>query len=116
MQQSRRWRSGHGPWPHAGNGAGWIIFGGTVAMLLMFAASGVMLPITNVTYCTAGFDTCITRSRSQPWHVLETPCPAGQSLRFVRPVVFVGVSRCHSIRVSAFSAPLSVCPAACAKE
>ena len=74
-------------------------------MVLMFAVSGVMLPMTNVPYCTAGFGMCITHSRNQPWHVLEMPCPAGQSLRFVRPVVFVGVSRCHSIRVSGFRHP-----------
>src|SRR5262245_3227474 len=93
---------------------GWIVFGGSLFVALGFAGSAVMFPITNVTYCTAGFDTCITHSRSQPWHVVETPCPAGQSPRFVEPVVF-GVSRCHSIMASGFPTPLNVCPTACAK-
>ena len=115
MQPSRGWRGRHGPWPNARNSAGWIIFAGTVAMVLLFAVSAVMLPMTNVTLCTAGFETCITHSRSQPWHVEDTPCPTDQSEGFVRPVVFVRISRCHSIRVSGFSTPLDVCPAACAK-
>lgn len=94
---------------------GWIVFGGTVAMVILFGVSAVMFPQGGVTYCTAGFETCITSSRGSSWHVVKPPCPAGQSLRFTRPVVFVGVSRCHAILVPGFSAPLDVCPAACAK-
>jgi hypothetical protein len=100
-----------GPLDHKG----WIIFGGTVATVVVFGVgvSGVMFPQTGVTYCTAGLETCITQSRSSPWRVLEKPCPAGQSLRFTRPAVFVWASRCHSIVVPGYSAPLDVCPAAC---
>jgi hypothetical protein len=96
---------------------GWMIFGGTVALVIVFGVgvSGVMSPLAGVTYCTAGFETCVTHGRSSPWHVLEKPCPVGQSLRFTRPAVFVGVSRCHSIAVPDFSSRLEVCPAACAK-
>ena len=94
---------------------GWIVFGGTYAMVILLGVSGVMLPQTEKLYCTADLGTCIMSGRSRPWHVLERPCPAGQSPRFVRPVVFVGVSRCHWIPVSGFSTPLSVCPAACRK-
>jgi hypothetical protein len=94
---------------------GWIIFGGMVCMPLLIAVSTVLLPMANVTYCTTGFETCIASNRGQAWHVVDTPCPGGQSLQFVQPVLFVGVSRCHSITVSGFSAPLNVCPTACAK-
>ena len=94
---------------------GWIIFGGTVALVVAFGLMPVVFPMTGVTYCTAAFEICIAQSRSSPWRVVETPCPAGHSLQFVRPVVLVGVSRCHSIAVQGFSAPLDVCPAACAK-
>jgi hypothetical protein len=88
---------------------GWILFGGTVAMVVIFGASLVIFPQTGVvTYCTAGFETCITNSRSSPWRVLDKPCPAGQSLRFTRPAVFVEVSRCYSLAVQGFSAPLTV--------
>jgi len=91
---------------------GWIVFGGTIGMVFLFVVSSVMWPTAYVMYCTAGFETCMTSGRSQPWHVVETPCPAGQSLRFVRPVLSTG---CHSISVPGFSTPLSVCPAACVK-
>jgi hypothetical protein len=95
--------------------ARWIIVGGMVGLPLLFAVSSVMLPMANVTYCTAGFETCITSNRGQAWHVVETPCPGRQSPQFVQPKHFVGVSRCHSITVSGFSTPLNVCPTACAK-
>jgi hypothetical protein len=94
---------------------GWIIFGGMVGLPLLIAVSAVMLPMSNVTYCTAGFETCITNSRIQAWHVVEAPCPRGQAPQFVQPVLFVGISRCHSITMSGFAAPLNVCPTACAK-
>jgi hypothetical protein len=94
---------------------GWIIFGGTLVMLILFAASAVTLPMTNVMYCTVGLETCMTHNRRQPWHVVAGPCPMHQSLRFIRSVVFVAVSRCHSIRISNVWTPLRVCPAICAK-
>jgi hypothetical protein len=94
---------------------GWVIFGGMVGMPLLIAVSTVMLPMSNVTYCTAGFEACITSNRGQAWHIVETPCPGWQSPQFVQPMLFVGVSRCHSIMVSGFSAPVKVCPTACAK-
>lgn len=41
MPRLRGWRGRHRPWPYAGNSAGWTIFGGSVAMLLLFAVLGV---------------------------------------------------------------------------
>src|SRR5215831_7967220 len=92
----------------------WLLFGGQVAMVLLFAVGSLTSPQTERTYCTAGFDTCIMQGRSIPWHVVNTPCSAGHSLQFVS----VGVTgvRCHSIRVRGFSTPLDVCSAACAKQ
>jgi hypothetical protein len=94
---------------------GWIIFGGTIAMVLGGAVAFVVLPHPRVTYCTEGFGTCVT-NRYGTWRVLETLCPAAQSPRFVSwKLVSIEIRRCHSIPVSGFSAPLDACPAACAK-
>lgn len=94
---------------------GWIVFGGSIAVVLGFVAAAVMLPHQGVRYCTADFGTCIiNRSRSDTWRVLDTQCPAGQSLRFVA-LGGMQIRRCHSIAVSGFPAPLNACPAACAK-
>jgi hypothetical protein len=94
---------------------GWIIFGGTIAMVLAFGVSAVMLPQSEKLYCTADLDTCIMNGRSRPWHVRDKPCPAGEELRFVSGEVLRSISRCHSIKPPGFSAPLSVCPAVCTK-
>ena len=92
------------------NRLGWIVFTGIVTIALAGGVAFVMWPHPRVTYCTAGFRTCITNRRGE-WLVLDTPCPAGQSPRFVS----VAVYRCHSIRPQGFSKPLSVCPVACSK-
>lgn len=94
---------------------GWIVFGGTIAMVLAFGVSAVMLPQSKKLYCTADLDTCIMNGRSRPWHVRDKPCPAGEELRFVSGEVLRSISRCHSIKPPGFSAPLSVCPAVCTK-
>jgi hypothetical protein len=92
---------------------GWIVFGASIALVLLLGVMSVLFPQQGVIYCTEGFGTCtINRSRSDPWRVLVTPCPAGQLLRFVS-LGGMQIRRCHSILVSGFSAPLSVCPAAC---
>jgi hypothetical protein len=94
---------------------GWLVFGASVALVLLVGVSAVMFPHQGVIYCTEGFGTCIvSRSRSGSWRVLDTPCPAGQSLRFVS-LGGLQMRRCHSILVFGFSAPLNVCPAACRK-
>jgi hypothetical protein len=92
----------------------WLLFGGQVAMLLIIGVSMVSFSQTGKTYCTADLGTCITSNRSSPWHVVNTPCPDGQSLQFVS-VGVMGV-RCHSIRLRGVSTPLDVCSAACAKQ
>ena len=94
---------------------GWILFGGTIALVLISGVSSVMLPPAGVMYCTEGFGTCIVSPpRSGAWRVLDAPCPAGRSLRFVS-LGGLQLRRCHSIPVTGFSTPLYVCPAACAK-
>jgi hypothetical protein len=95
----------------------WIGFGAVVAMMIVIVASvtTLIVPRIGVTYCTAGFETCITRSRYSPWHVVRATCPPDQSLRFTHPAIVVGTNHCHSIAVPGLSAPLDVCAAACAK-
>jgi hypothetical protein len=94
---------------------GWFVFGASVALVVLVGVSSAMFPQQGVTYCTEDFSTCIiNRTRSGSWRVLDTPCPAGQSLRFVS-LGAMQIHRCHSILVSGFSAPLSVSPAACRK-
>jgi hypothetical protein len=95
--------------------AGWFVFGATIALVLGLAVSSIMLPQSNVIYCTEGFGTCIVRPPRGNWRVLvNAPCTAGQSLR---PASLGGLQlrSCHSILVTGFSTPLHVCPAACAK-
>jgi hypothetical protein len=93
----------------------WIFFGGTIAIVLGGTVAFVVLPHPRVTYCTEGFGTCIN-NRHGAWRVLDTPCPAGQSPRFVsQKLVSIEVRRCHSILVSDFLTPMDVCPATCAK-
>ena len=93
---------------------GWFVFGATVALVVFVGVSVAMFPHQGVMDCTEGFGTCIFSPPRGNWRVLETPCPAGQSLRFVS-LGGLQIRRCHSIRVSGISAPLSVCPAACWK-
>src|SRR5262245_59795236 len=88
---------------------GWIVFGGNIVVVLGFIVSA-RLPQPYLTYCTADFGTCIKgEHKGSLWRVLDPPCPAGQSLRFLSGY------RCHSIPVSGFVTPPSVCAAACAK-
>ena len=62
--------------------AGWFVFGATIALVLGLAVSSIMLPQSNVIYCTEGFGTCIVRPPRGNWRVLvNAPCTAGQSLR-----------------------------------
>jgi len=91
-----------------GNRLGWIVFAGTIATVLGGYLVFTMWPHPRETYCTAGFGSCITNRRGE-WHVLDTPCPAGQSPRFTS----LAAHRCHSIRPPGFPVPLSVCPIKC---
>jgi hypothetical protein len=93
---------------------GWFVFGASIALVLVLGVMSAMFPQQGVMYCTEGFGTCIFSPPRGNWRVLDTPCPAGQSLRFVS-LGGMQIRRCHSILVSGFSAPLSVCPAACRK-
>src|SRR5262245_60155798 len=93
---------------------GWIVFGGSVALVAFLGVSSVMFPHQGVIYCTEGFGTCIFSPPRGNWRVLATPCPAGQSLRFVS-LGGMQIRRCHSIRPSGSSTSLDVCPAACTK-
>ena len=94
---------------------GWILFGGTVALVLITGVSSVMFPQAGVMYCTEGFGTCIVSPpRSGAWRVRDATCPAGQSVRFVS-LGGLQLRRCHSILVTGFLTSLYVCPAACAK-
>jgi hypothetical protein len=94
--------------------ARWFVFGASIALVLLLGVMSVMFPQQGVMYCTEGFGTCIFSPPRGKWRVLETPCPPGQSLRFVS-LGGMQLRRCHSILVSGFSVPLSVCPAACRK-
>src|SRR4051812_16557370 len=91
---------------------GWFVFGAAVALVVFVGVTSVLLPHEGVMYCTEGLGTCIFRPPRGNWRVLDTPCPAGQSLRYVS-LGGLQIHRCHSIRVTGFSAPLSACPAAC---
>ena len=94
---------------------GWFVFGGTVALVVFVGVMSVLLPQQGVMYCTENFGTCIiNRSRSDSWRVLDAPCPAGQSLRYVS-LGGLQIRRCHSIRVTGLSTALSVSPTACGK-
>src|SRR5262249_30323855 len=87
---------------------------GQVVVVLLFAVGNLTSPQIERTYCTAHYGTCIMQGGSTPWHVVNTACPAGQSLHFVS-VGVMGV-RCHSIQAQGFSTHLEVCSAACAKQ
>jgi hypothetical protein len=93
---------------------GWFVFGATVALVVFAGVTSVLLPQQGVVYCTENFGTCIFSAPRGNWRVLDTPCSAGQSLRFVS-LGGLQIRRCHSIRVTGFSTALSVCPAACWK-
>jgi hypothetical protein len=92
------------------------VIGATIATVIYGAVLSFVLPQQKsdqppgTIYCTAGMATCMTSNGGQ-WHVLSATCPAGQSPRFVS----VEARRCHSIMPAGFSAPLSVCSAACVR-
>jgi hypothetical protein len=93
---------------------GWFLFGASIALVLLLGVTSVMFPQQGVMYCTEGFGTCIFSPSRGNWRVLDAPCTAGESLQFVS-LGGLQIRRCHSIQVSDFTAPLSVCPAACRK-
>jgi len=89
---------------------GWIVFGGSVALVLVFGAGALMFPVSGTIYCTEDFGSCFTLDRFG-WRLQEKPCAAGESLRFITS----SLRRCGLIRPSPSSGLQRVCPAACGR-